>query len=376
MSKNAEVKVMMGERQVGTLAGMPDGMVAFQYSSQWIDEGFSISPISLPLDSRVFIPSGREFEGLFGIFDDSLPDGWGRLLVDRELANRGMKPEEIGPLYRLSLAGKNGRGALEYVPDESEEYGSSDPELDKLAQDSLVFLDTDDVKDIDELYRLGASSGGARPKVLMNHEGEPWIVKFRNSSDPKNIGLMEYEYNLCAVKCGIKVTDFELMPSTLCEGYFASKRFDRAMPEGVEKKIHMASAAGLLESTHRIPALDYTTLFRLSSVLNGDVREREELFRRMCFNVFAHNRDDHSRNFSYLLDPEVGEWHLSPAYDITYSNSIGNQHATSVAGNGEDPQIEDILAVATEAGLEKEWCMDTAGTIREIVARDLRKWLR
>lgn len=91
---------------------------------------------------------------------------------------------------------------------------------------------------------------------------------------------------------------------------------------------------------------------KLTSILTRDYSQLIQLFRRMCFNVFAHNRDDHSRNFTYLYDEEQNRWYLSPAYDLTYSNSIGGEHATCVNGNGYNPGRADLLAVAAQAGIE------------------------
>lgn len=113
----------------------------------------------------------------------------------------------------------------------------------------------------------------------------------------------------------------------------------------------MISAGGLLESSHRIPNLDYHTLMKLPHVVTGSYEEVEKLYRLMCFNVFAHNRDDHSRNFSYLYDDAQGVWKLSPAYDLTYSSSINWEHATCVDGNRRNPGMKEVLSVAETAGI-------------------------
>ena len=166
---------------------------------------------------------------------------------------------------------------------------------------------------------------------------------------------MEYEYALCARDCGIDVPEVRLLPSGECPGYFAVKRFDRVgAGDGTQLKVHMASAAGLLETSHRIPNLDYMQLMRLTQVLANDAAQLRELYRRMCFNVFAHNRDDHSKNFAYLHG-ETGEWRLSPAFDLTYSNSIGGEHVTTVAGEGKNPRIKHCMRVAASADLPLEW---------------------
>lgn len=114
----------------------------------------------------------------------------------------------------------------------------------------------------------------------------------------------------------------------------------------------MISVSALLETSHRIPNLDYHILMRLTLKLTNDFSQLEQLYRLMCFNVFSHNRDDHSKNFSFLYNTKDQRWRLSPAYDLTYSNSIGGEHATTVDGNGRDPGIKELLAVAKAAKLD------------------------
>lgn len=204
------------------------------------------------------------------------------------------------------------------------------------------------------------------------YEGEDWIVKFPSSVDKDNIGEIEYRYALCAGKCGIEMTETKLFPSRKCAGYFGTKRFDREVDEtGQVKRRHMLSVSAILETSHRIPNLDYNILMKLTFELTRDYKEIEKLYRLMCFNVFAHNRDDHSKNFTYIYNEEQECWELSPAYDLTYSNSIGGEHATCVNGNGRNPSITDILAVADKIGLGKEFSKETANDIKEIVEKEL-----
>lgn len=169
--------------KVGTLAVTDNYLCAFEYSDEWLMNGYSISPFSLPLEKKVFIPkSYTPFDGLFGIFADSLPDGWGRLLVDRLLMKNKINPYEVDLINRLAIVGKSG---------------------------------------------MGGSSGGARPKVYYEIDGEEWIVKFPSSYDSKDIGQQEYEYSLCAGRCGINMPETRLLHSSTGSGHFAVKRFDR-----------------------------------------------------------------------------------------------------------------------------------------------------
>jgi len=162
-----------------------------------------------------------------------------------------------------------------------------------------------------------------------------------------------------------------LFPSRHCQGYFGVRRFDRAKDgEGRTQRIHMASVSALLEVSHRIPALDYHSLMALTLQLTKNYTEVEKMHRLMCFNVFAHNRDDHAKNFTFLYDLKEG-WKLSPAYDLTYSNSIGGEHATCINGNGQNPDMPDILAVADRIGLSKERSKRIAEQVYAVVAEDL-----
>lgn len=362
------LQVFMGDKEVGTLAATQDGLAAFQYSSQWIEEGYAISPFSLPLEKRVFIADPYPLDGLFGVFDDSLPDGWGRLLVDRMLGEHGINPNDIGFLARLSIVGDSGSGALEYRPAIRSLTDSALSDLDAIADECAAVLALQDVRDLDALFSMGGSSGGARPKVFYEIDGEEWIVKFPSSIDPSNIGEKEYNLALAASKCGVCMAEARLLPSSKRGGYFATKRFDRERV-GSEpvRKIHMASVAALLETSHRIPNLDYETLLRLTLRLTGNACEVERMYRLMVFNVLCGNRDDHSKNFSFLCD-ERGRWRLSPAYDITTCSGMNGEHATTVNGRGKGITDDDMLAVAKEAGISTSKAVEAIEQTRDELA--------
>lgn len=372
MDRIKSLSVFYHERKVGTMALYNSNLAAFEYEKEWLAEGFSISPFSLPLKSRVFIPKIDPFDGIFGVFADSLPDGWGRLLVDRLMIKNHINPYEIGNLSRLGIVGDSGMGALTYRPDFHFDIEKLSMDFDKIAVECSKILKTDYSEKLDELFRLGGSSGGARPKILTEIDGEEWIVKFPSSDDGKEIGKQEYEYSLCAKECGIEMEPTKLFPSKLCSGYFGTRRFDRKRSgNGETKKIHMISAGAVLETSHRIPNLDYNILMKLTLELTKDYKEIEKLYRLMCFNVFSHNRDDHSKNFTYLYDEKEDRWVLSPAYDLTYSYSLGGEHATAINGNGRNPGMADILAVAKNIGIDNRKAKIIAEDIRERVYEKL-----
>lgn len=374
MDRLNKLDVYYHDRKVGTMALYQNRLAAFAYSDEWLQEGFSISPFSLPLEKRVFVPKIDPFEGLFGVFADSLPDGWGRFLVDRLMRKNGLNPHTVGSLERLAIVGNTGMGALTYRPTIPLESVYNELTLDEIAKECERILQTDTSEKLDYLFAKGGSSGGARPKILPRIDNEDWIIKFPSSEDSKDVGRQEYDYALCAKECGIEMEEVRLFPSEKTQGYFGTKRFDR-VAEGENGKVHMISAAAILETSHRIPNLDYDILMKLTLQLTKSMEECEKLYRLMCFNVFAHNRDDHSKNFSYIYRDREKRWILSPAYDLTYSNSIGGEHATTVNGNGVDPGMEDLLSVAKKIGIGMAKAKKTAAKIQECVHERLRDYL-
>lgn len=317
MSKNniklglKSLKVKYQNCDVGTLAITNSGKVAFSYDQNWLTNGFSISPFSLPLEEKVFIPNNYHFDGLFGVFADSLPDAWGKFLLDKTLKEHDMK-KEITVLDRLALVGKSGMGALEYEPDYKLTEVKETDDLDYLAEQCKMVLQTKYTEDLDLLYRMAGSSGGARPKILTTFDNKDWIIKFPAHIDSHDIGIQEYEYSICAKKCGIDMTETKLYKSKKCKGYFGTVRFDRIWNNDKKCKVHMVTAAALLEADFNAPCMDYHTLMKLTRILTRENKaDLENMFRRMCFNVFSQNRDDHGKNFSFLYEEDKDRWRLS-----------------------------------------------------------------
>lgn len=347
MKRSSVVTVLYHGQVVGRLALNSERLCAFEYDSTWLNNGFSISPFKLPLEKKVFVALREPFNGNFGVFEDSLPDGWGRLLIDRMLMKMRINPAEISILDRLSIVGKSGMGALEYVPENRIANCAISSNFEELEEECEKILNENYTENLEEIVAAGGSSGGARPKVLVKIDGEDWIVKFRSSHDPKNVGKMEYEYSLKARQLGIEMPETRLF----CGKYFGVRRFDRT---STEEKIHMLSASALLDVSHRFPSLDYSGLLKATQMLTRDMREVEKMFCLMCFNVFMHNRDDHAKNFSFLYCD--GKWKLSPAYDLVFSEGLYGEHATTIAGEGKNPQKQHILAVAREVGISERRC--------------------
>jgi serine/threonine-protein kinase HipA len=348
---------------VGRLA-MRDRIIYFEYNDAFIQKGIEISPIKLPLQQNVIELPQRPFNGLAGVFSDSLPDGWGRLLFDRLIRSQGILPASITPLDRLAHVGLWGMGALVYEPDNSPLDNQEFIDLDHLASQTEVLQGSSE-EVLKELLALNGSSAGARPKALIalsdDHkeiaygtkkldEGfEPWLVKFSNSQDGQDAGAIEYVYALMAKKAGLLMPDVQLFSSQKSAGYFAVKRFDR---DG-KKRLHMHTASGLLHSDFRTPSQDYEDLLTLTGALTKDSREIEKMYRLAVFNVLAHNRDDHAKNFSFLMD-ENGTWKLAPAYDLTFSSGPNGEQSTMVMGEGRNPKISHLIKLGQDAKLSKK----------------------
>ena len=347
---------------VGTLALTKDKKVAFQYDDELIKNGFSINTFSLPLNNKVYVPNKFYFDGLFGVFADSLPDSWGNLLLDKFLLSRGIKRDSVNVLDRLSFIGKNGMGLLSYEPEKTINTIENKLSLDELNFECEKILKSKESYNLDELYKLGGSSGGARPKVLINYKDKPWIVKFSNTIDSIDSGVIEYRYFECARMCGINVPTTKLFDSKVTPGYFGIERFD--VENG--SRVHMITVAGLLELDFRAPSLDYNELIKLTKILTND-KDTYEMYRRMCFNVFSHNRDDHAKNFSFLYSSKEKCWELSPAYDLTYSNTYFNEHTTSVNGKGINITDEDLLMVGIKNKMDKKKCITIIEDIKKHV---------
>jgi serine/threonine-protein kinase HipA len=344
MNNISVIEVFISERSVGRMAITPEGLCGFEYDAGWLKDGFSISPYYLPLKQGLMMAKRDPFAGNFGVFDDSLPDGWGNLLLDRYLQEKGIDPYKLTILERLSIIGSTGRGALEYRPDKSVATSDEFLDFDCLAKEATQILESKESKgSVDLLYKYGGSSGGARPKVFAKIDGKEWLIKFKATSDPANVGEIEYNCSLLAKECGIRMAETRLFEGC----YFGVERFDRS-PKG---KIHTISVAGLLNANYRIPSLDYSLLLKLTLSLTKDMGQVADIFRLMVFNILISNRDDHAKNFSFQWIG--GNWKLSPAYDLLPSSGFNGYHTTTINGKGE-PTLADVLALAAEIGLSKQ----------------------
>lgn len=378
--KKLKVLLLMDKSyEVGELV-LTGRKIYFQYFNEFLNTGLNLSPLKLPFTMEIASADQQPFEGLFGVFDDSLPDGWGRLLLDRHLSSQGVNLNTINPLDRLAFVGTKGKGALVYQPAlEPLKDVRPMPELDLIASASRQILQGESSDVIEELFVMGGSSGGARPKIFTaynpqtNHlihgannlpKGyEDWIIKFPSFTDNKEIANTEYAYHKMALAAGISMTECRLFEGDSEQAYFGTKRFDRISG----KRLHTHTAAGIMHDNFRMSTMDYGHLMDCAFQLEKHVEAYEKIFRLAAFNVYAHNRDDHSKNFSFLMNVKGG-WSCAPAYDLTFSSSGFGLHSTMVAGESKNPGRQDLMKLATYFSLKD------AGKIIEEVQDAVGRW--
>ncbi len=283
-------------------------------------------------------------------------------------------------------------GALTYQPEVAHDDEAKAINLDALSREATKVLSGKDSDVLSQLTSLGGSSGGARPKVLVGFrrrdrhlthgvldgdaDHEPWLIKFHALEDPRDMGNIELAYHHMARAAGLRITDarlFEAKPkrrrasrAPQARQFFGTQRFDRSGDLG---RVHTHSFGGLVHLDHRIPGgADYIDLLRTTRALTRDQREVEQMFRLMVFNVLAHNRDDHAKNFSFLMDVD-GTWRVSPAYDLTFSAGPGGEHWLGVAGEGRRPTSAHLHEVAKRADVTPRSAARIVDEVRSAVAQ-------
>lgn len=322
----------------------------------------------------------RDFHGLHGFLADALPEGWGHLVMRKRLAKLGVDIASLTAVERLALVGGTGRGALVFEPATTPSGKVGTLDLDALADEAAVMLSGGDGALAGALADLAGGSGGARPKVHVGFDdagdvsvgsGEvapghtAWIVKFRAPEDPVDIGPLESAYASMARTAGIDVPEHKLIASKKGPGYFATRRFDRPGP-GL--RLHMISLSGAIESPLQAPS-SYDTLLRATRAITRRADDVAAAFRRMVFNVLAHNRDDHTRQHAFLMDASGG-WRLAPAYDLTCSAGPGGEHYLDVEGEGRKPTRAHVEKLAERHGLSGK----QAATVIDDVTAAVSGW--
>lgn len=382
-----EVRLTRGpgdERVVGQLAETrprpAGGQVVFEYDPAFLRDPLWLSPFKLPPQPGLVEHRDRAFGPIFGLFDDSLPDGWGLLLMDRYFEQRGSALAEVSVLDRLAYLGTRTMGALTYHPPSASSDRSAEPiDLHDLARASQEVIEGTAGEILPQLLRAGGSPGGARPKVLVGVRedsmlsGEddlpagytPWIVKFHSRQDSPDSGPGELAYSLMARDAGIAMPPTRLFTTAQGDRFFGAERFDRAG----NRRFHVHTFGNLIHSNFRIPSCDYRQLLEVTRMLTRNHQDVLECYRRMVFNVLTHNRDDHVKNFAFRM-ADNGGWELAPAYDLVFSPGPGGEHTMTVAGEGRSPARRHLLQLAAPAGIADR----EAESILDGVAAAAARW--
>ncbi len=298
---------------VGTLAEDRQ-KIRFQYDSQFLKNPVWLSPYKLPPQPGMFEHKDREFGPIFGLFDNSLPDGWGLLLMDRYFRKKGIDVDTVTVLDRLSFLGASTMGALIYEPSSGEDCFNRLIDLQEMYRHSVKIIESDSTDIIPVLMKMGGSPQGARPKIQVGvkdgklmtgaddlPEGyEHWLIKFPSPKDFKDAGKVEKAYALMAEDAGIMMPATRLFEVESGDSFFGIKRFDR----NGNQRFHVHSLGGLIHSNFRIPGCDYQIFLRVISDLTQKQEDVERGFRQMVFNIMGNNRDDHVKNFSFLIDAD------------------------------------------------------------------------
>ena len=383
-SDNQMIVVSLWGEPVGTLSWNPRTQVStFWFSPEYFSGRYDLAPISFPKAMQspaIGITGFREpriYQGLPPFLADSLPDRWGNALFDQWFAEEGLHEKDKTPLTKLSFIGRRAIGALEFAPViESGFHDAHTIRIDalyELAKNVEQRLSGAQIEAGEHLTRkalmaIGTSAGGRQMKAIVSiapdgsyHSGqttadpsyEHCIIKFNTPEHA--LSETEMTYYEMATAAGIT-----MMPCRLVEvegvRHFLTRRFDRVSG----RKIFTQTLAAVDPSAH-----SYEEMFRTARELSIPKSEIDELFRRAAFNVLANNTDDHEKNFSFLMDHD-GEWHLSPAYDVTFIIATNGRepetvHCMPIAGKVTGITEEDLLTLGKNNAVK-----DPAGIIREV----------
>ncbi|PLA75030.1 toxin HipA [Hydrogenovibrio sp. SC-1] len=372
--------------------------IHFQYAEEWLKSDLDISPIihsktSFAISDRL---SNDAFHGLPEFIADALPDKFGNKIIDTFFIQQGIARNDITPLDRLAYIGSKAMGALEFkrMSEHSNHDYSNILEISDLLVSARSAISGKLEEVSADLIEVGSFAGGARPKaiIMANHDFseirhshspyqkgfDHYLLKFDGvcennpESDPQGYTNIEYVYHLLAVDAGIDMNPCFLLPEPNGNHHFITKRFDR---DG-DKKIHMQTLCGLIGlDFNDFQAGSYSDLFSVANVLNLAYGEKVELFRRMVFNVLSYNRDDHSKNFSFVFS-ENGRWSISPAYDITHAfnetniNAWTREHNLLINGKGVTIQLRDLIKEGAILALKPD---DYALCIHQVI-NSLENW--
>jgi serine/threonine-protein kinase HipA len=359
MKKLSVIYAGWGERfELGQLAD--DGTdLLFEYSALAQQRSLNLSPFKMPLAATTYGDFPAHQLRLPGLVSDALPDGWGMLLMDRLFRKQGWEPRRMSPLDRLAFIGEKAMGALVFEPNDGDVLVPQDVQLLTLAHEVRQVMADGSEALLRELALMGGSPHGARPKVLVNYDqhskrmsnseqgtGTPWLVKFPAQYDHKEVCAVEAMYGAIAAACELRMPANRYFDLGASLSAFGIERFDRV--NGMRVPMH--TAAGVAHADFRVPQMDYITLLRLTQFMTRDAREVQQAFERCVFNVVFNNRDDHAKNFSFVMGAD-GRWQLSPAYDLTFNGGPGGEHQMDICGEARAPAREHLMNLASMTGV-------------------------
>lgn len=361
---------------IGTLAEK-NHRLYFEYSADFLANPLWLSPFKLPPKPGLHEHRDLDFGPIFGLFEDSLPDGWGLLLMDRAFQKQGLNPARISILDRLAYLGTRTMGALTYHPakdllQESQEI----LDLQILANEVKKVWNGNVEEILPQLLKYGGSPGGARPKILagiknneiitadaLPEDFEPWIIKFSSPQESPDSGKIEYIYATMAQNAGLHMTETRLFKSSQDEHYFGIKRFDRKK----NQRFHCHTFGNLIHSNFRIPNCDYSDLLKITKILTKNHQNVLSTYRQALFNICSHNRDDHVKNFSFIFEPDTA-WSSTPVYDLTFCDGPGGEHSMTICGKGTDISKKDCLKLAENTGISPSIANDIIDEVSTAVS--------
>jgi len=368
-AENQDLKVFLSADNesilIGKAAYSPRQRVcAFEWSTEARSRGLDLSPLNMPLHGPLFVGQQRLFDGLPGLLNDALPDGWGLLLMDRALTQHGTQLSTVSPLERLAFVAKRAMGALTFEQaDPRGQIAERWARLGELADEAQKIHRgaTDAVSR--ELLLAGGSPQGARPKIVAGLNADfsealvgadelpegfsHWLVKFAAADEEISAPAAEAAYYAVAKDVMALDTPEAMVLELARRKAIATRRFDR---EGTTRRF-VHSMSGILHTDHRVANCDYSHIAAILRRLPGGENDLEEAFARAAFNLAMHVRDDHTKNHAFMRDGS-GQWKMSPAFDLAFSPGPGGQHTLSYAGQWKDPGTEDLLRLAKDFLIE------------------------
>lgn len=362
-------------------------LLSFEYAEEWLGDLSN----NATLDPDVGLYKGRQYapadKTMFGMFADSCPDRWGRLLMKRREAilakKEERKPRTLTDMdFLLGVYDETRMGGLRFSATPGGAFLSDDKELAtppwttlcKLESASLAFEKNEDgmeEKWLKQLVAPGSSLGGARPKAsVLAPDNSLWIAKFPSKHDEGNVGAWEMVVHDLAVLCNLNVPEAKLENFSKTGSTFLVKRFDR---EG-ERRIHFASAMTLLGRTDGANAADGSGYLDIAAVIRQHSatpkNDLHELWRRIVFNMAVSNTDDHLRNHGFIMGKEG--WTLSPLYDVN-PNIYGDTLSLNVDSDSNLIDFNLALSVAKWFDIKEAQALQELKDIKNSVETNWRK---